>query len=336
MEVITMANDDFTVMLGMKDAVKLRGLTIPGHPLMGKSFYRTGNTGLADSIKAVLDEGLIHVPTYSLVAGRAFVGKENEAWSQYHDSRAERITALDEKGIMGAKGTVYSLDIQNGGLFVCNPQRIKEAVEGGKLVNYAIQLEQEEVNAVLDAMKKGDTAALKQIVHGGNVAYAGDFKGFVEASDAPGFIQGMDTTYLVIRPATEARQLYSGRTDINVQSENPDIIIASGGKAPAGRMLDQAKGFEWEKFGAWHDGYDNNNTGRVVCLDYGDDGVLGGRNLYGDGRPVGIAPEALDAFYKQKNVEPLTVIVNQAMRTSRPVQHGDGAILYVPNVQVRQ
>jgi len=331
-----MSDNEFTVILDKREGADIRGATVGGAELFGKPIYKTGSTGLADSIKAVLDEGLIHVPTYSLVAGRAFVGKENEAWSQYHDSRAERITALDEKGIMGAKGTVYALDIQNGGLFVWNPQRIKEAVEGSKLVNYTIQLEQEEVNAVLDAMKRGDTAALKQIVHGGNVAYAGDFKGFVEASAVPGFIQGMDTAYLVIRPATDARKLKSDYQNIDAQRENPDVIIASGGKAPAGRMLDQAKGFEWVKFGAWHDGYNNNNTGRVVCLDSDYYGVLGNRYMCSSGRPVGVAPEALDVFYKHKNVDPLTVIVNQAMRTSRPVQHGDGAILYVSNVQVRQ
>src|SRR3989344_4151085 len=243
MEVITMSDNEFTVILDKREGADIRGATVGGAELFGKPIYKTGSTGLADSIKAVLDEGLIHVPTYSLVAGRAFVGKENEAWSQYHDSKAERITALDEKGIMGAKGTVYVLDIQNGGLFVGNPQRIKEDVEGGKLVDNALQLRQEEINTVLDAMKHGDTAALKQIVQGGNVAYAGHFNGFLEASAPPNFIQGMDTAYLVSRPATEARKITSGYQDIDVQRENPDIIIASGGKTQADKMLDQAKGF---------------------------------------------------------------------------------------------
>ena len=156
-------------------------------------------------------------------------------------------------------------------------------------------------------------------MRGGNVAYAGDFKGFVEASAVPGFIQGMDTTYLVIRPATDARKLKSDYQNIDAQRENPDVIIASGGKAPAGRMLDQAKGFERNQFGAWHDGYNNNNTGRVVCLFSDNYGVYGYRLMGYYGRPVGVAPEALDAFYKQKNVDPLTGIVNQAMRTAKPV-----------------
>lgn len=312
-------SNDFTVILDKREGTNVRGAKVGGAELFGKPIHMAGNTGLAKSIKAILDEGLIHVPTYSLVAGRAFVGKEDEAWSQYHDTNAERITALDEKGIMGAKGTVYALDIQNGGLFVWNPQRIKTAVEGGKLVNYALQLEQKEVNAVLDAMKRGDTAALKQLVHGRNVAFAGNYDGFLEASASPDFLQGMDTTYLVIRPATEASKLISDYQKIDAQRENPDVIIASGGKAPAGKMLDKAEGFKWEKFGAYHDGYKNNNTGRVVCLDNDDDGVYGSRSMNYVGRPVGVAPEALDAFYKQKNVDPLTAIVNRAMRTAKPV-----------------
>ncbi len=330
-----MPNEDFTVILDKREGHNVNGAELGGAVLRGKPIYRTGNTGLADSIKEVLDAGLIHVPTYRLVAGRAFVGKEDEAWSEYHDSCAERITALDEKGIRGEKGTVYALDIQNGGLFVWNPKRIREAVEGGKLVNYALKLEQDEVNAVLDAMKRNDTEALKQIVHGRNVAFAGDYNGFLEASASPDFLQGMDTTYLVIRPATEAQKIYSGEKDIGGQRENADIIIASGGKAAANNMLDQAESFGWSQFGAWNDGYKKHNTGRVVGLNCDDNGVDGYRGMNNNGRPVGVAPEALDALYKQKDVDPLTVIVNQAMRTAKPVQHGEGVILYLPNVQIK-
>ena len=292
-----MSDNDFSVILDKRAGTSVSGAEVGSAVLRGRPIYRKGSTGLADSIKEVLDAGLIHVPTYRLVAGRAFVGKDNEAWSEYHDSNAERITVLDEKGIMGAKGAVYALDIQNGGLFVWNSQRIKEDFEGGKLINHALQLEQDEVNGVLDAMKRNDTNALKQIVHGRNVAFAGNYNDFLEASASPEFIQGMDTTYLVVRPADEAKQIVHGRQDISVQRENPDLIIASGGKEPLGRMLDQAEGFKWSQFGAWHDGYNNNNTGRVVCLSGDDTGVDAYGHVYSVGRPVGVAPEALDAFY---------------------------------------
>ena len=330
-----MPNDDFTVMLDKRDGHSVRGAEVGGAVLRGKPIYKEGSTGLADSIEAVISSGLIHVPTYRLIGGRAHVGKDDEAWSEWHDSNAERISAYDEKGIIGAKGVMYALDIQNGGLFVWNPGRIKEAVEGEKLVNGALQLSQDEVNNVLDAIKRNDYEGLKQIVHGKEVVFAGDYDGFVEASASTDFVKGMDVTYLVFRPAKEAGKLYSGRTDIDAQRDNPDLVIASGGKEPLKRMLNQAAGFGWSKFGSWHDGYKNKNGGRVVYLSNDNYGVSG-IYLYASGRSVGVAPEALDAFYRQKDADPLAMKVNEAMRTAKPVQHGDGVVLYVPSVQLKR
>lgn len=331
-----MGNDDFTVMLDKREGIGVRGAEFGGAVLRGMPFLKEGVTGVADSIDAVLSSSLIHVPTYRLIAGRAFAGENEGAWSEWHDSNAERITAHDEKGILGAKGAVYALDIQNGGLFVWNPKRIREAINGRKLVNYALQLGQGEVDGVLDAMKRNDYAGLKQIVHGRDVAFAGDYKGFLEASARPDFVKGVETTYLVLRQAEEARQLPSERKSIAEQRENPDLIIASGGKRPLGNMLDKASSFGWEKFGSWHDGYNKNNTGRVLFLSDHGNGLLGYDYLDDFGRSVGVAPEALDAFYRQKDVNPLEVIVSQARRTGKPVQHGDGVIIYVPSVQVRE
>lgn len=331
-----MPNDDFTVMLDKREGHGVRGAELGGAVLRGKSIFKEGSTGLADSIDAVIDSDLIHVPTYRLIGGRAHVCNDNESWLQYHDSNAEKITAYDEKGILGKKETVYALDIQNGGLFVWNPGRIRNAVkgEGEKLVNGALQLSQEEVNGVLDAIKREDFEALKQMVHGRDVVFAGDYNGFAEASASPGFLKGMDATYLVVRPAEEARKLYSGMQDIKEQRENPDLVIASGGKLPLGKMIDKAAGFKWTQFGSWHDGYKTNNTGRVVYLDGDSIGVYGSIDLSSLGRSVGVAPEALDAFYNQKNCDPLALKVNEAMRTLKPVQHGDGVVLYVPSVHV--
>lgn len=307
-----MSNDDFTVMLDRREGISFRGAELGVAVLRGMPVFKEGATGVADSIDAVLRSGLTHVPTYRLIAGRAFAGENEPAWSEWHGSNAERITAHDVKGILGEKGAVYALDIQNGGLFVWNPQRIREAVNGKQLVNRALQLGQEEVDGVLDAMKRNDYAGLKQIVHGRDVAFAGDYKGFLEASASPDFIRGVETTYLVFRPAEEAWQLHSGRKSIVEQRENPDLIIASGGKIPLGAMLDMASSFGWREFGSWHDGYDKNNMGRVLFLYDDYYGLYGDGSLNSSGgRSVGVAPEALDAFCRQKDkdVHPLAVIV---------------------------
>jgi len=307
-----MSDNGFTVSLDKIEPISIKGTELSGDVLQGKPIYRKGSTGLADALDAVTAYGLITVPPYRLISGRAFAGKDEQAWTDYHDTKAERIIALDKKGIMGgAKGDVYVLDIQNGGLFVSNPQRIRDAIKSNKLFNYALKLRQGEVNDVLDAIANKDTDALKDLIHGGNVAFAGDYNGFLEASASPDFIQE-DTTYTVIRPIREAI-VYSGEKDIGEQRENPDLVIVSGGKAALGKMLDQAKEFGWRRFATWNDDYNNINTGRVVCLGRNNVGIIGGRHMNSSGRPVGVDPDTLNAFYKLKHAHArsLTDIVDQ-------------------------
>jgi len=325
-----MANE-FTVLLAQKEGQSARGLEAGGVSLHGQPFHRTGNMGLVESLEAVAEAGLLLAPTYALVAGRAFAGKDSPAWQEYHDSRAERLTLLDANGVMGNKGDVYVADVQNGGLFVHDPSSIRAAVTDGTLVNRALKLEQKEVDAFLDAYKRNDATGLSQLVHGERFAFAGNYAAFLDASQAPGFLAGMDATYVVLRPVAEARALTSDYQSTESQKDNPDIIIASGGKAAAEKMLDKVTEFEWEQFGSWHDGYKNPNTGRVVDLYIRDGGVSGCRGLDIDGHGVGVAPEARAAFFSGKVIDPLALKVEEAMRGS-PVDHADG----VPLVQRKQ
>jgi len=295
-----MPKNDFTVLLDKREGTEVEGVSVGDAILRGKPFYMPGSTGLADSIDAVVNAGLIHVPTFGLIAGRAYADKEEEAWQHWHDSKAERITALDEKGILGEKGVVYVIDIQNGGLFVWNTDRIREAVKGGSLVNGAIQLNQEEINPLLDAIKGKDYDRLKQIIHGIDVVFAGNYGEFVDASKAPDFLRGMNASYVVVRTAEEARKLGSGLKDISSQRKNPELIIPSGGEEALKRMLDRAQEFGWKQFGAWNDGYQRHNLGRVACLDDSNDGVYCGISLNASGRSVGVAPVALEVFYKKE------------------------------------
>ncbi|MBI2653728.1 hypothetical protein HYX02_02845 [Candidatus Woesearchaeota archaeon] len=326
---------EFTVSLDRKEGFESRGHEIGGSVLRGKPVFREGQTGVADSMEALLKEGLVPAPTYRLIGGRAFAGEDEPAWQQYHDTLAERITAFDPKGILGKNGATYVLDIQNGGLFVRNHPRIRDAVNNGQLVNRALQLSQEEVNAVLDAIKKKDYAALKQIVQGENFVFSGNYGEFKEESSKPNFLDGMSSTYLVIRNADEARKVPSGYQPIDSQRDNPDLIIASGGKAPNEKMLDRAKEFKWKEFGSHHDGYQTKNGGRVVGLDGQHYGLWGSIGLDDLGLFVGVAPEARDAFYKGSSTDPLTAKVLAATR-GNPVPHHEGVLIYVPNVALKQ
>lgn len=326
---------EFTVSLDRKEGFESRGHEIGGGVLRGKSILREGRTGVADSMEALLKEELMPAPTYRLIGGRSFAGEDEPAWQQYHDTLAERITAFDPKGIMGEPDATYVLDIQNGGLFVRNHQRIRDAVSKEQLVNHALQLSQEEVDAVLDAIKKKDYAALKGIVNGENVVFSGNYEEFQEASAKPNFLDGMSSTYVVVRKADDARKVPSGYHPVDNQRENQDLIIAAGGKEPNEKMLDRAKGFGWEQFGSHHDGYKTKNGGRVVLLDYLNGGLDGDIDLGDDGRFVGVAPEARDAFYKGNPTDPLTAKVLAATRGS-PVPHHEGVLVYVPNVAPKQ
>src|SRR3989338_5577464 len=206
---------EFTVLLDRKEGFESRGHEIGGVVLRGKPVLREGQTGVADSMESLLKEGLVPAPTYRLIGGRAFAGEDEPAWQQYHDTLAERITAHDPKGIMGEQGATYVLDIQNGGLFVRNHQRIRDAVTQKQLANGALQLSQEEVDAVLDAIKRKDYAALNQIVHGQNFSFSGNYGEFQEASANPNFLDGMSSTYVVVRKADEARKVPSGYLPVN-------------------------------------------------------------------------------------------------------------------------
>src|SRR3989338_2105881 len=115
---VTIMPSEFTISLDRKEGFESRGHEIGGSVLRGKPIFREGQTGLADSMEALLNDGLVPVPTYRLIGGRAFANEDGPAWQQYHDSLAEGITAHDPKGIIGEKGAVYVLDIQKSFVFV--------------------------------------------------------------------------------------------------------------------------------------------------------------------------------------------------------------------------
>ena len=305
---------EFTVLLDRKDGFEFNGLEIHGLSLNGRPFFRKGQTGVADSMEALLKDGKVAAPTYSLIGGRAFAGENEPAWQQYHDSLAERITAFDPKGILGEKGATYALDIQNGGLFVHDHQRIRNAVTNNQLVNRSLQLSQEEVDLVLDAIKRKDYSALKEIVNGQNIVFSGNYGEFQEASAKPNFLDGMSSTYVVVRPADEARRVHSGYLPVDNQRDNRDLIIASGGKERNEKMLDRAKQFKYKEFGSHHDGYQTKNAVRVVGLFGRYGGLRGSVDLDYIGCFVGVAVEARDAFYEGSTSDSLAAKVNATIR----------------------
>ena len=279
-----------------------------------KPFYREGRFGVADSVQAVEDSGLVRVPSYMIVAGRASADKTEPVWAKFSDSYGERLTVKDKRGILGTKGQVYVIGIQNGGVFMGNHEKIRRAVKKNLLKNYAMPLEpRSEVNPLLDAIKDSNPLkALKELgwTKSDSVYVFNNFGDFDDASQADNFLVE-NPAYIVVRRADEAKTEPFGYKAMAEQKNNQSLIIASGGRKPLIRMLDQATSFGWNQFGSWHDGYKNINSGRVVVL-YNDNRGIYSDNYINDlGRSLGVAPEELAKRAKIVGPAPLEKLVEK-------------------------
>src|SRR3989338_10974092 len=240
----------------------------------GTPFYREERTGVADGITALQNAPgtLQQVPAYLLGEGKVAAGRAAEAqgdiqlalqesvWKTWHDTFGETDTILDERGILGQEGQLYVASFQNGGLFVHAPQRIKDAVLGRNEESltewYSLQLKQEEVNKVLDAIKRKDVAALREmgVLRGDSAQMFHGFGAFADASALDDFTKGMPS-YVVLRTAEAAQRNPSGYQSIKAQRGNEDLAIPFGGVQRSGAVLDVVEKLGWNTFGSHHDGY---------------------------------------------------------------------------------
>ena len=306
----------------MSDTIMFqRGVDAEGRVIevLGTPFYKTGNTGFADSVAAVQSAGLHRAPTYMFALARATAEKSDAVWSQWHNTNAEVDTVLDKEGILGKSGQLYVVDFQNGGLFVNDYSRVRSAVttEGG-LRNGAMPLGKEEVKEFFTYVKEGDVAALRQKgwlqgAEGANYIFKNGGE-FTDASAAEDFLRNTPG-YVVLTPADAARAESSSYQALSEQEHNLRLQIRSGGKKALKGMLDQARSFGWTQFGSHTDGYNNANSGRAVVLYNSNDGVRGISLIYNNGRSVGVAPEALEARAKIVDPAPSKVEVTSQSRT---------------------
>jgi len=307
----------FTVLLDRK-GTSTRGLE-SGITLRGAPMYREGNTGVADSIQAVQEAGLLQVPSYLLVNGRIHADRESKkpmesVWTQWHNTLGERLTVAVEQGYRDIPKGTYVVDVQNAGLFMPRPDMIQAAIKESRLVNRAYPLSQAEKDLLLGERQayQFDGITVKTVP----VTLFPSYAAFLEASQNPAFLDSMPV-YAVVRPVDDGRKNPSGYYPIQDQLENPDLVIAAGGKAPLRSMILNDTGearFGWSQFGSWHDGYTTADTGRAVVLGNGDLGVGCNSDLlyhYLDGRSVGVAPEALGARHEARRAQSLDDVVRR-------------------------
>lgn len=305
----------FDVLLDKIQGIEVKGLRIGGGELKAARCYRSRNTGVADSVQAVQEAGLLQVPTYAHAHGRSFEGLESPSWSEFHDTLGERLTLRAEKDYNGIPKGDYVVDVQGGGLFMPHHEVIRRAVLNRELVNNAMPIKSEDKDLLLGSRLiyrwDGRKVQVVPVTH-----FFTSYEQFSDVSQTQEFeksLRDLSAVYVVVRPASEARQNPSGRRPLVEQLSNPDLILACGSKARLNKMLmerpdkegKQVPRFKWEQFGSWHDGYENVDTGRVGVLgsNYFNDLVYFEYDLGGIGGSGGVAPEALEAWREAQTRE---------------------------------
>jgi hypothetical protein len=301
-----MSELEFNILLDGTEFVSVKGFE-SGSKVNGARIYdSTGNKGVAKSIEAVQNNGLIQVPTYIIANGRILADVSSPTWQNWIDTHAERNTILVDTDLSSKYQGLQVVDIQNGGLFINRPQIILDALEnrnGHNLQNGAIKITQDMKNLLFkDGMvyswNNGKIEPVKP-------DFVGNYNEFLEASKELSFLaynekKGRFPIYVVFRSAEEARQNPSVYRNIETQRTNPDLIIPIGSVDQTNKLMDVAKSFGWTNFGSWNDGYTSADRGRQVIASSDMDGLGGDDYLIGDGGSVGVAPEALRAFYDIK------------------------------------
>lgn len=293
-----MVNYDFTVLLD-KGERSIDGF-FSEYELRGVPMYKEGKSGLADSVQAVQEAGLLQVPTYLLVNGRIHADKASEeitktVWTTWNNSLGERLTlAVEQDRYKDVQKGVYVVDIQNGGFFMPCHKDIRTAVTAEKLKNGAYPVSTTDKDLLFGSNRVWNFDGEK--VYLDPLQLFLSYDAFLDASGDPHFLESMPK-YAVLRPVEEARKNLSGYRSITEQLENPDLVIPAGGKAPLRNMLLNAEGiprFKWTQFGSWHDGYKNIDSGHGIVVGSSKTGMFCNLNINIGSRSVGVSPNALN------------------------------------------
>ncbi|MDO8480444.1 MAG: hypothetical protein Q7S65_01360 [Nanoarchaeota archaeon] len=266
-----------------------------------------GPLGAFHAINTISERGLHLAPTYQIIAAK--IRSDPLGPKGCYVTRGEHLLVKDVRGILGKRYLNYVLDILNGGFTVWDPARIKAGADSGTGVTISL----EGVTQVLDAVKRQDFNGLTQSLHGERMAFAGGYNAFLEASQAPGFLGAMDTTYVVVRPASAVRTLgrkvdpdsMLRRVDLDSMAVHPNLVIAAGGMANAEHYAQSVKvsHAKWEigvrelNMGAYD--YKHTNSGRIytVCR-YGDLNAFEVHHSCEDSHGLGVSTPAREMFYR--------------------------------------
>ncbi|MFA6073117.1 MAG: hypothetical protein WC758_03320 [Candidatus Woesearchaeota archaeon] len=310
---------EFNILLDeQKYRPAVRGFESGHLKLKGARIYSSDSElGGVNSLMAIQKEGLIPVPTYVIMNGRGlsiedfmFSDLRPSTWLNWIDTHAERdVISISERFDLNKFGLKksgrYVVDIQNGGLFVNRPEIILDAINNRNNYNLkdgAINITKEMKNTLFgEGMVYSWNDGKIELV---KPDFMGDYDSFLEASNNSEFLkfkekEGRWPIYVVLRPVNEARKAHRGFESIGLQLNNPDLIIPIGGKVQTRQFFIYAS-LKYNVFKSWNDGYACVDRGRQVFALNLNDGISGGITLVKYGGSVGVAPDALRAFYEAK------------------------------------
>src|SRR3989338_2942273 len=210
----------------MKGVLLSKGIDSQGKTIVveGQLFSMPGErlsyTGVADSIAAVQEADLLRAPTYLVVEGdianrtdsvnngsRPAPGLDYTLSEGFVDTNAEELIVVDQKGILGPRGTLYFISTENVALFSNDHPAIRTAACNQKSTpSKLLRLTQDQVDGYLEALI--DSNSSETFRQRGWVKSPGSrlyiFKGrdqynkFLEASNTNGFLTDMPA-YVSIR-----------------------------------------------------------------------------------------------------------------------------------------
>jgi hypothetical protein len=268
-------------------------------------FYRSGSTGVADSIEAVQEaSGLIRLPSYGVAIARALDSQNDALWTSWHDLDAEQIRATATKNYDGVLKGDHRLFLVGASAFSQDPKAIRSFIEGkgsldGKekvgLTNYSVPLSQTgQIDRLLGDRVVYVTGA-DGVPNEKTVDRIMTYDQFREASQDKDFLA--DHHFYVVQFSEQnIPVMKSGYLPIESRDvlEHPTSIVLSGGARIWQAMLNAGEGRGFTNFYVGNPDLDQ-NSGRVVIAYHNHHG-FDAPEMDDDGGSLGVAPEALDAL----------------------------------------
>jgi len=245
---------------------------------------RFGMSPIPKDFEGLSERGLTLVPTYVLAhaIGMGLNLPETTKTMRPYDplftgdvlSAGEKLVLWDRKGILGKAGARYSVDTQNGGLFLGSKGDLWDRYDDLRAINTCgplMRLNQNEVDEVLDAIQRRDDSYFQETGWAKSTEFHlfDGFADFRDASEATDFLRS-NPSYTVVREVSKIPTFpeYGGMRSapIKEQAEDQDNLIHTGGIKPFDEVLERSAREFGVKQPVHHFQYDGTNKGGIALM----------------------------------------------------------------------